>query len=233
MNSCGRSFRLWKRWRNIGYVIGTWILYWYCSGVGNNKPNRKLENNNRWNGYFGFYKIITVRPRNISCITKFSCLAADTEVNESIFKLSAYFSKFCATFWWGTAQLWKSGCLQLTAVACSFLDNLNWTLIKVVRGRGLMTIVIPSQLAQLVTFITSPNLGYKIGGSWLWYFKVCLSSFLHYIYNSAVASHAIIRCCLVPAAGNIVKWTLRIRIRVIIRVMTVYYHHLYCYHHCQ
>jgi hypothetical protein len=125
--------------------------------VGNNKPNRKLENNDSWNGYFRFYKIITVRPRNIFYFIRFSWLGADTEVSESIFELSAYFSEFCATFWWGTTKLWKSSCLQLLAVACSFLDSLNWTLIEVVRGRDLMTIVMPSQLAQVVTFITSQS----------------------------------------------------------------------------
>jgi hypothetical protein len=123
-----------------------------------NKSHRKLENNNTWNSYFRFCKIITVRPRNIFYIIKFSWVAADMEVNESIFEFSTYFSEFSATF-----DLGRHSCKR--EAACSCLDTINWTLIEVVRGRKFMTIVIPSQLAQVVTFVTSPNLGYKIGRS--------------------------------------------------------------------
>jgi hypothetical protein len=63
-----------------------------------NKSHRKLENNNTWKSYFRFYKIITVRPRNIFCIIKLSRVAADMEVHESIFELSAYFSEVSAPF---------------------------------------------------------------------------------------------------------------------------------------
>jgi hypothetical protein len=52
---------------------------------------------------------------------------------------------------------------QLPAFAWTLL--INWTLIEVVRGRDLTTIVMPSQLAHVVTFMTFPNLGYKIGRS--------------------------------------------------------------------
>jgi len=73
-------------------------MYRYCSGAGKNKPHRKLENNNTWNSYFRFYQIIIVRPRNNFYIIKFSWVAADVEVNGSIFELTTYFSEFSATF---------------------------------------------------------------------------------------------------------------------------------------
>jgi hypothetical protein len=73
-------------------------MYRYYSGAGKNKAHRKLSNNNTWNSYFRFYKIITVIPRNIFYIIKFSWVPADVVVNESIFELSTHFSEFRATF---------------------------------------------------------------------------------------------------------------------------------------
>lgn len=82
------------------------VCYWcmnYISidtaeGTGNNKSQRKLENNNSWKSYFRFYKIITVGPRNIFCIIKFPRIAPDTEVNESIFELSTHLADLAQLF---------------------------------------------------------------------------------------------------------------------------------------
>jgi hypothetical protein len=73
-----------------------WTLQW-CR-YKNKPPQKTGKKNNTWNSYFSFYKIINVRPSNIFYIIKCSWVAADMEVNESIFELSTYFSEFSATF---------------------------------------------------------------------------------------------------------------------------------------